>query len=360
MVGGLQVDYPFVYIVTTPTDYNNKQYTNKLNRTSIPNMYTDYIAFINKIKLNTQQDVLDHIYRGSTDPEVFKRYSVNADIDPGTYQYIGKQLIEFYIHPLMDATGYRFPVRDYHKGGRTTKKITFMFICSQDQGKQRKSRSNNERHIHNRLKVENCESKLSLNYSLPDGIIQIKYNHKSHPPYAWKKHSIRDEDHNHNHYVGHNNHSHHHDHDHYQQQEQQRAIQQAAMNLVDVQNLAQYNQLQNLAQYSQQIQYNPPQQPQPQVVAYAVQQQQAQQQAQQAQAQQYQPQPQQYAQQQYQDNQDQHQQQAQQQQQQQSTTENPQLLPHQQALEQILPDAKKELNKISVDNIDKELIGLNK
>lgn len=318
-------------------------------------MYTDYIAFINKIKLNTQQDILEHRYRGSTDPEVFKRYQVNAEIDPGTYQYIGKQLIEFYIHPLMDATGYRFPVRDYHKGGRKTKKISFMFICSQDQGKQRKSRSNNERQIQNKLKVEDCDSKVSLNYSLPDGIIQILYNHKTHPPYSWKKHSIRDEDHNHNQFVGHHQQEHNHYQD--QQQEQQRAIQQAAMHLVDVQNLAQYNQLQNLAQYSQQMQYNPspPQsQAQPQVVAYA-------QQAQQAQ--QYQQQP--YNQtpsssapgQSYHDQKSTQGEHFEDQVQQQQGNQG--LLPHQQALNQIIPDEKKD-DKISVDNIDKELIGLNK
>lgn len=321
-------------------------------------MYTDYIAFINKIKLNTQQDILQHRYRGSTDPEVFKRYQVNSEIDPGTYQYIGKQLIEFYIHPLMDATGYRFPVRDYHKGGRKTKKITFMFICSQDQGKQRKSRSNNERQIQNKLKVEDCESKVSLNYSLPDGIIQIMYNHKTHPPYAWKKHSIRDEDHNHNQFVGDNHH-------YQQQQEQQRAIQQAAMNLVDVQNLAQYNQLQNLAQYSQQLQYNssssqsqaqPSQQSNqqqgqsPQAVAYA---QQAQAQAQQYQQAPYQQTPT-YGESQSQTPQTQSHPQSE------EPEQAGQLLPHQEALNQIIPDPVKKDDKISDDNIDKELIGLNK
>lgn len=160
----------------------------------MPNLFTDYNQFVEKIKTNTAQDIIDCRYRGETDPQLFKRYDVNSDVDTATYQQVSKQLVDIYVTPLMQCTGYRFPVRDYHKGGRKTKKITFMFICSQDRGKQRKSRSNDQRFVSNKLKIEQCESKITLNYSLHEGIVNLYYNHKAHSPYIWKKSRVGSDD----------------------------------------------------------------------------------------------------------------------------------------------------------------------
>lgn len=157
-----------------------------INR-KLPNMYTDYSEFLNKIKTNTDHDLFEHRFRGESDPSIFKRYSSNFTVDSATYQQVAKQLLDVYINPLMEVSGYRFPIRDYHKGGRKAQRISFMFICSQDKSQKRKSRSNENRTTPNRLKVEECNSKLSLTYSLQDGIITIFYNHKSHKPYIWKK-----------------------------------------------------------------------------------------------------------------------------------------------------------------------------
>jgi hypothetical protein len=143
----------------------------------------NFEQFVDKIKSNTQEDVLDHRYKGQA-PDEFTRFADTSDIHLEVYQHYSKRLIELYIQPIMELTGFRFAVRDYHKGGRKTKKITFMFICSQDRTKQRKSRSNNERKVNDKLKVELCDSRLSLTYNMSDGQVSIYYNHKTHASYG--------------------------------------------------------------------------------------------------------------------------------------------------------------------------------
>ncbi|GMG33115.1 unnamed protein product [Ambrosiozyma monospora] len=68
-----------------------------------------------------------------------------------------------------------------------------MFICSQDRARQRKSRSQNKRNVVNKLKTEDCRSKISLNYDFVTGIIQISYSHKHHEPFSWKKEPTAEE-----------------------------------------------------------------------------------------------------------------------------------------------------------------------
>lgn len=154
---------------------------------NLPNMYTDYDQFLERIKTNTDHDLLEFRYTGESDPETFKRYGSNFNIDTATYQQVSKHLLEVYINPLMEVTGYRFPIRDYHKGGRKSQKISFMLICSQDKAQQRKSRSSEHRVIPNKLKVEDCKSKLTMTYSLQEGTVTLFYNHKAHRPYMWRK-----------------------------------------------------------------------------------------------------------------------------------------------------------------------------
>ncbi|CDR40629.1 CYFA0S05e02608g1_1 [Cyberlindnera fabianii] len=155
----------------------------------LPGMFTDWNAFLDRLKYNVEEDLHEVRYRGYTSVEDFPRPSNEEDIIPDVYQHYARMLTKLFIHPIIDITGYKFAVRDYHKGGRKSKKITFMFICSQDKGRQRKSRSNQERSVHNKLKTEMCESRLSLTYTLVDGVVNILYNHKSHIPYGAVKHT---------------------------------------------------------------------------------------------------------------------------------------------------------------------------
>lgn len=156
---------------------------------SQPNTYLDYSEFVSKIKMNSSMDILEHRYKGYSDANVFKRYELSDEVDNATYQEVGKMIIDAFIHPLMEETGFRFPVRDYHKGGTKNKKLTFMFICSQDSDRQRKSKTSAGRTSTNKLKTEHCDSKITLSYSLTNGLVQIMYHHKSHAPYVWKRHS---------------------------------------------------------------------------------------------------------------------------------------------------------------------------
>lgn len=159
---------------------------------SVPNTFTEFLEFVSQVKTNCSQDILDYHYRGVTDPNVLRRYGETEPVEPDEYQAISKQLVHFYVNPIMIATGFRFAIRDYHKGGQKNKKIMFMFVCSQDKGKQRGSRASSRRSIANKLKTEDCQSKLNLTYNLNDGSVHLDYNHKSHHQYNWKK-SEKDE-----------------------------------------------------------------------------------------------------------------------------------------------------------------------
>ncbi|KAH3672779.1 hypothetical protein WICMUC_004185 [Wickerhamomyces mucosus] len=242
--------------------------------TTLPNTYTDYNAFLNKISTNSTHDIFEHRYKGYSDESLFKRYTLTDNIDSHTYQAVGKQVTDYYINPLMESTGFRFPVRDYHKGGLKDKKLTFMFICSQDRERQRKSKVQNEKiSSNNKLKTEYCDSKITLSYSLIDGLVQILYNHKSHPPYVWKRMILknngyttsnhkqsRDQNHQLEHEIGNqnehqhqNSHTQSHQHQHAQQSQQLQPHhqQESIMTnndhrelMVDVQTLANFNNLQ--------------------------------------------------------------------------------------------------------------------
>ncbi|KSA01212.1 uncharacterized protein AC631_03031 [Debaryomyces fabryi] len=106
---------------------------------------------------------------------------INQQTNPNEfYSNISKKLVRRYIDPISMVTGYKFPIRDYHKGGIKTKKVSLMFICCQDKTKQRKSRSKQHKRVSNKLKIYNCFSKVNLNYDLLIGGVTIAYTHKCH------------------------------------------------------------------------------------------------------------------------------------------------------------------------------------
>lgn len=150
----------------------------------MPTEYETFESFLSKVKLNTVENIDDLQYLGLTDPAKFARYSTDDPIPKQVYQLYSKSLIEFYIKPIIEQTGFKFVVRDFRKGGRRTKKINFQFICSQDRSKQRKSRSNNQRRIQNRLKVQDCDSRINLKYSMTNGQVSISFTHRTHVPYS--------------------------------------------------------------------------------------------------------------------------------------------------------------------------------
>lgn len=145
--------------------------------------YERYQDFLDQVKVNCEEDLIDLKYRGEA-PHELTRFSIEDEIPTSVYQEYAKRLIELYIQPIMAFTGFKFVVRDFHKGGRKTKKITFQFICSQDRTKQRKSRSNNERNVNNKLKVEDCDSRINLMYTVTTGLVTIAFTHKTHSPYG--------------------------------------------------------------------------------------------------------------------------------------------------------------------------------
>ncbi|GAV29639.1 hypothetical protein PMKS-003140 [Pichia membranifaciens] len=151
----------------------------------LPNLSDDWKTFISKIELNNVIDLHQHNYRAYTDEKGFPRYQPEELTIP-IIQSIGEKIVEKYIHPLQDVTGFKFAVRDHHNPSlfdhNRAKKITWMFICSQDKFRRRKSRSENKRQVSNRLKTEECCSKITLSYDLVYGIVQISYNHKHHRP----------------------------------------------------------------------------------------------------------------------------------------------------------------------------------
>ncbi|CAK7891493.1 hypothetical protein CAAN1_01S05424 [[Candida] anglica] len=146
--------------------------------------FNDYHRFLQLLKTNLKQDLNDIKFNTITDPKEFPRFEfedISKIKDLNTfYSNYSKKLTELYIKPISMVTGYKFPIRDYHKGGSKTKKITIMFVCSQDKTKQRKSRSKDKRNVLNKLKIFNCFSKINLCYDLILGNLLISYTHKSH------------------------------------------------------------------------------------------------------------------------------------------------------------------------------------
>lgn len=152
----------------------------------LPELRDDWKGFLDKVAMNSIMDVQGHIYRAYTDERQFPRYS-HDDLTTDIVQKIGDKIVEKYIHPLQELTGFKFAIRDHHNpplyDKNRSKKITWMFICSQDKFRRRKSRSENKRQVLNKLKTEECCSKISLSYDIINGIVQISYNHKHHKPY---------------------------------------------------------------------------------------------------------------------------------------------------------------------------------
>lgn len=151
----------------------------------LPNLSDDWKTYLGKVELNTVIDLYQHNYRAYTDENEFPRYRADELTLP-IVQSIGERIVEKYIHPLQEVTGFKFAVRDHHNpplyDQNRAKKITWMFICSQDKFRRRKSRSENKRQVSNRLKTEECCSKITLSYDVVYGIVQISYNHKHHKP----------------------------------------------------------------------------------------------------------------------------------------------------------------------------------
>lgn len=153
--------------------------------TKLPNVSDNWSKFLSKVSLNHQIDLYQHNFRAFTDPAVFPRYKPE-ELNMPIIQEIGEKIIQTYIIPLQGVSGFKFAIRDHHNPQLTdlnkAKKITWMYICSQDRTRRRKSRSENKRQIVNKLKTEDCESKINLSYDIVNGIIQMSYNHKHHKP----------------------------------------------------------------------------------------------------------------------------------------------------------------------------------
>ncbi|KAG0682310.1 hypothetical protein C6P42_003202 [Pichia californica] len=197
----------------------------------LPNLSDDWKTFISKVELNNVIDLQQHNYRAYTDISEFPRFQPD-DLTTPIMQAIGEKIVVKYIHPLQDVTGFKFAVRDHHNPSlvdhNRAKKITWMFICSQDKFRRRKSRSENKRQVSNRLKTEECCSKITLSYDLVYGIVQISYNHKHHNPlksedlnrfngrseYRSEPNMSNISRHNHNYIHSHNIHHQHHHHHH--------------------------------------------------------------------------------------------------------------------------------------------------
>jgi len=145
----------------------------------------DWKEFINKVSLNTVVDLMNLDYKAYSSESLFPRYKAN-ELTTDIVQSLASRVLETYLYPLQDITGFRFAVRDHHNptlyDDNRAKKLTWMFICSQDISRRRKSRSENKRQVLNKLKTEDCCSKITLSYDVIYGIIQINYNHKHHKP----------------------------------------------------------------------------------------------------------------------------------------------------------------------------------
>lgn len=153
--------------------------------TRLPNVCDNWAKYLARVAMNHQVDLHQHNFRAYTDEESFPRYAPEELTLP-LVQEIGERVIQAYVLPLQRVTGFKFAIRDHHNPQLAdltkAKKITWMYICSQDRTRRRKSRSENKRQIINKLKTEDCESKINLSYDLVNGIIQMGYNHKHHKP----------------------------------------------------------------------------------------------------------------------------------------------------------------------------------
>lgn len=156
----------------------------------LPNLSNNWEKFQERVATNTSVDLFQHNYSNYADETLFPRFNPE-ELTDSIVDLISRRVINHYITPLQVLTGFRFAVRDHHKPRldkpNRAKKITWMFVCSQDKLRQRQSRSENKRQVSNKLKTEECESKISLNYDLVTGVVQLSYNHKHHYPYSWKK-----------------------------------------------------------------------------------------------------------------------------------------------------------------------------
>lgn len=148
------------------------------------NTFHKFNNYLEILKTNKNTDLSNVKFMESVNDDEFPIYTImeiNQQTNPNEfYSNISKKLIKRYIDPISLVTGYKFPIRDYHKGGIKTKKVSLMFICCQDKTKQRKSRSKQHKRVSNKLKIYNCFSKVNLNYDLLIGGITITYTHKCH------------------------------------------------------------------------------------------------------------------------------------------------------------------------------------
>ncbi|KAH3667453.1 hypothetical protein OGAPHI_003102 [Ogataea philodendri] len=158
----------------------------------LPNLSDDWAQYQHKVSLNSQIDLYQHNYRNYTDKDLFPRYQ-KEELTEDIVKEMSELVVNQYIVPLQMLTGFKFAIRDHHKPNLSdtnpnkSKKITWMYICSQDKYRQRKSRSENKRQVINKLKTEECDSKITLNYDLVTGVVQLSYNHKHHQPLNWRK-----------------------------------------------------------------------------------------------------------------------------------------------------------------------------
>lgn len=145
-------------------------------------LHFKYPDFLEQIKNNRYDDLTNIRLIGFVD--TIHKYSVEeVDSQPNPDQFylnISKNLTKTYIEPLTLVTGFKFVIRDYHKGGLNIKKIAIVFVCSQDKTKKRKSRSKFKRVVSNKLKIYECFSKINLYYDLITRKIVLNYSHKSH------------------------------------------------------------------------------------------------------------------------------------------------------------------------------------
>ncbi|ODV87679.1 hypothetical protein CANARDRAFT_20416 [[Candida] arabinofermentans NRRL YB-2248] len=166
----------------------------------LPNLSDNWDQYQEKVSMNTTIDLFQHNYRNYTDPNIFPRYQ-KEELNEDIIKHMSQLVVSHYITPLQILTGFKLAIRDHHKPKlqepepfpNKSKKITWMYICSQDRYRQRKSRSENKRQVVNKLKTEECDSKITLNYDLVTGIVQLSYNHKHHPPFNWKKDEPQDD-----------------------------------------------------------------------------------------------------------------------------------------------------------------------
>lgn len=148
------------------------------------NIFHKFDNYLDILKTNKTSDLSNVKFMESVNDDELPVYTigeVNLQANPNEfYSNISKRLVKRYIDPISMVTGYKFPIRDYHKGGIKTKKVSLMFICCQDKTKQRKSRSKHHKRVSNKLKIYNCFSKVNLNYDLLLGGVSISYTHKCH------------------------------------------------------------------------------------------------------------------------------------------------------------------------------------